>query len=186
MTDFQSTESGVAGRYASALFELARDESKLDEVEAGVNAVAAMIDGSEDLQRMMRSAVISAEDQQKAIAAVMAKAGISGYVASFVELAAKNRRIFAVPDMLKAFSVILARHRGETNAVVTSAEPLSDAALAALKTTLKDAMKKDVRIESRVDPSIIGGLIVRAGSRQIDSSLKTKLNSLKIALKEAG
>lgn len=186
MTDFQSFESGVAGRYASALFELARDEDKLAEVEAGVSALSALIAQSDDLQHMMKSAVISAEDQHNAIAAVMEKAQITGYVANFVRLAAKNRRLFAVPNMLKAFAQIAARHRGETSAVVTSAEPLTATAMTALKKALKDSLKKDVQIESRIDPSIIGGLIVRAGSRQIDTSLKTKLNSLKIALKEAG
>ncbi len=120
------------------------------------------------------------------IAAVLEKAEIGGHVASLIKVAAKNRRLFSVPDVITAFGRLLARHRGEVSAEVTSANPLSAAHLDELKSALKGSLDKDVALEAHVDPSLIGGLIVKVGSRMIDGSLRTKLNSLKIAMKEVG
>ncbi len=186
MADTHSLVSGVAGRYASALFDLAVEENSLKEVESGLNAFDGLLSESPDLMRLVRSAVFSADDQGRALQAVMDKAGIGGLVANFINLAARNRRAFALPDMVKAFRAIAADHRGEITADVTSAEPMSQANITALKAALKDQMGKDVTINAVVDPTLIGGLIVKVGSRMIDTSLKTKLNALKLAMKEVG
>lgn len=176
-----STE-GVAGRYAAALFDLAKDASKIGDVERDLNGFQKLLDESDDLVRMVRSPVISADDQGKALNAVLAKAGIGGLAANFLQLVTKNRRLFAVPDMIKAFRVFAARDRGEVTAEVASATPLSDAQVTALKATLKATVGKDVTLATQVDPSLLGGLVVKIGSRMVDSSLRTKLQSMKAAL----
>jgi len=186
VTDEPATVSGVAERYASALFELSRDEGTLDAVMADLDRFAALLAGSPDLARLVRSPVFTPEDQLRAIGAVLDRAGISGTVANFIRLAARNRRLFATPDMIVAFRRFLAEHRGEATAEVTSAEPLSPAHEAALREALGASTGKTVRIHSKVDPALIGGLVVKIGSRMIDTSLRTKLNSLRIALKEVG
>jgi F-type H+-transporting ATPase subunit delta len=178
--------SGMAGRYATALFELARDEKALDAVKADLDRFEALLAESNDLKRLVRSPVFSSEDQLKAVTAVLAKSGIGGIAANFVRLAAQNRRLFAVSDMVKAFRKLLARHRGEISADVTVAEKLSDAHLGALKDALKSITGgKDVDLNVKVDPAIIGGLVVKLGSRMVDTSLRTKLNAIKFAMKEA-
>ena len=173
---------GMAGRYASALFDLAKEASKIKEVEAGLNTFSAMLGESADLQRMVRSPVISTGDQAKAMSAIMAKAGITGLAANFFNLITRNRRLFAAADIIKGFHALAAKERGEVTAEVTSAVALSDAQLAELKTTLKASVGKDVALNARVDPSLLGGLIVKVGSRMIDSSLKSKLQNLKSSL----
>ena len=186
MATDEAMMASVAGRYASALFDLATEQNQVKPVEQSVIALQALLDESEDLRRLMRSPVFSADEQTKALEAVLAKAGISGLTANFVKLIAKNRRLFGVPDMIKAFRTLAARGRGEASAEVTSAIALNDAQMQQLKETMKISVGKDVAITSRVDPSILGGLIVKVGSRMIDSSLRTKLNSLKTAMKEVG
>ena len=186
VADKTSPVSNLAHRYASALFELAEDEKGLGELENDVGRFATLHDQSDDLQHFLRSPVYAAEEQVRAIGAVLDKAGITGTVANFIRVAAANRRLFAVPEMFTAFRKLLAEHRGEVAAEVTSAEPLSDKHLADLKAALKASLGKDVALDARVDPSLIGGLIVKVGSRMIDGSLKTKLNSLKLAMKEVG
>jgi F-type H+-transporting ATPase subunit delta len=181
-----SPESGVAGRYATALFELARDTDALAAVEADLKRFAGLVEESADLKRLVRSPVFSVDEQLRAISAVLDRAEIGGLVGNFIRVSAQNRRLFAVLDMIAAFSRLLARHRGEVSAEVTSAEPLSEARLGDLKAALKASLGKDVALETHVDPALIGGLIVRVGSRMIDGSIKTKLNSLKLAMKEVG
>lgn len=178
--------SGMAGRYATALFELALEANALDAVKADLDRFDAMITDSPDLLRLVRSPVFSAEDQSKALIAVLQQAGISGVAANFLKLVAANRRLFAVSDMLRGFRALVARHKGEVTAEVTVAEKLSDARLAEIKTTLKAVTGKDVQVDVNIDPTIIGGLIVKLGSRMVDSSLRTKLNSIKHAMKEVG
>ncbi|RVD34140.1 F0F1 ATP synthase subunit delta, partial [Mesorhizobium sp. M4A.F.Ca.ET.020.02.1.1] len=136
--------------------------------------------------RLINSPVFSSEDQAKAIAAIVAKAKLGGLAGNFLRVVAKNRRLFAVPGMIKAFRRIAADHRGEASAEVTSAHALTAAQETELKAALKGVAGKDVAITVTVDPSLLGGLVVKMGSRQIDTSLKTKLNSLKLALKEVG
>jgi F-type H+-transporting ATPase subunit delta len=176
---------GVAGRYASALFELANESSKLSDVEKDLVTFQGLLDESSDLVRLVRSPVIAADDQARAIAVIVDKAGIGGLAANFLKLVSSNRRLFVIQDIIKAYRTLAAKARGEIAAEVTSAVPLSDEQVAALKETLKASMGKDVTLQSRVDPSLLGGLIVKVGSRMIDSSLKTKLQNIKVALSEA-
>ena len=178
--------SGVSGRYATALFELARDEKSIDAVRADLDRFEALLNDSADLKRLVRSPVFSADTQSKALSAVLDKAGIAGISANFLKVLTANRRLFAVADVIRAFRALVARFKGEASAEVTVAETLSDRHLDALKTALKTVTGKDVTLNVKVDPSIIGGLVVKLGSRMVDSSLRTKLNSIKHAMKEAG
>ncbi len=178
--------SGVSGRYATALFELARDEKSVDAVRADLDRFEAMLADSADLKRLVRSPVFSAGEQSKALAAVLDKAEISGTSAKFLKVLTANRRLFTVTDAIRAFRALVAKFKGEATADVTVAEPLSDKNLDALKTALKTVTGKDVTLNVNVDPSIIGGLVVKLGSRMGDRSLRTKLNSIKHAMKEAG
>jgi len=178
--------SGVSGRYATALFELARDEKSIDAVKADLDKFDAMLSESADLKRLVRSPVFAADTQLRALSAVLDKAGITGVAANFLKVLTNNRRLFAVTDVIRAFGALVARFKGEASAEVTVAEPLSDKNLDALKAALKQVSGKDVTLNVKVDPSIIGGLVVKLGSRMVDSSLRTKLNSIKHAMKEAG
>src|SRR3979409_570686 len=178
--------SGVSGRYATALFELARDEKSIDAVKADLERFDTILAESADLKRLVRSPVFSADSQSKALTAVLDKAGISGISAKFLKVLTANRRLFAVSDVIRAFRALVAKFKGEATADVTVAETLSDRNLDALKTALKSVTGKDVALNVKVDPSIIGGLVVKLGSRMVDSSLRTKLNSIKHAMKEAG
>jgi F-type H+-transporting ATPase subunit delta len=180
------TPSGVAGRYATALFELALEAKALDKVENDLNRFGEALDAFEDLTRLVKSPVFTAEEQGKALAAILDKLKIEGLTKNFLLLVAKNRRLFATPDMLRAFRAMLARHRGETSAMVTAASKLTEGQVTALKQALKAALGKDVMLEERVDPSLLGGLVVKVGSRMVDTSLRTKLQSLKHAMKEVG
>jgi F-type H+-transporting ATPase subunit delta len=181
-----SQTSGIAERYATALFDLAEDDHALAELEADVGRFATLHDQSDDLQAFIRSPVYRAEEQVRVIEAVLKQSGIGGLVANFFKVVARNRRLDAAPEIIAAFRRLLAKRRGEVTAEVTSAEPLSDAHVAAIKDALKVSLGKDVTLDARVDPSLIGGLIVKVGSRMVDSSLKTKLSSLKLAMKEVG
>jgi F-type H+-transporting ATPase subunit delta len=175
--------AGMAGRYAAALFELAKDQQQIERVEADVKAFQSMLDGSDDLRRLVRSPVISADDQLRALTALLGKAGISGLTGNFFRLITRNRRLYAVGDILKTFRALLARERGEVNADVATAHALSPAQMQVLSDTLKASIGRNVQINTRVDPNLLGGLIVKVGSRMIDSSLRTKLNNLKVAMK---
>lgn len=186
MTDRSSSVSGVARRYASALFDLALEESALERVESELQSIDRMLDASDDLRRFVRSAVFSAGEQERAIAALADKAGIGGLTGNLLRLVARNRRLYALPGIIEAFREMAAQHRGEVTAEVTSAHPLSSDQVAALKAALKSKLDKDVTLETRVNPAIIGGLIVRVGSRMIDSSLRTRLMTVKTQLKEVG
>jgi F-type H+-transporting ATPase subunit delta len=178
--------SGMAGRYANALFELARDNKATDEVKADLDRFDAMIADSADLRRLVRSPVFDADSQLRALAAILDKAGIAGLAANFLRVITTNRRLFAVHDMIRAYRALVARHKGEVTAHVTVAEPLSDKNLDALKDALKSVTGgKDIDFDVNVDPAIIGGLVVKVGSRMVDTSLRTKLNAIKIAMKEA-
>ena len=186
MAGEDSTVSGMAGRYARALFELALDAKSVDAVKADVEKFDAMIAESADLLRLVRSPVFGAEEQTKALSAVLSKAGIDGLAANFLLFVASNRRLFAVRDMIRDFRKLVARWKGEVTAEVTVAEKLSDAHLDEIKNTLKSITgEKAVDLNVKIDPAIIGGLMVKLGSRMVDSSLRTKLNAIKHAMKEA-
>ena len=177
--------SGLAGRYATALFELASESKSLDAVANDLSRLRNLIAGSADLARLVRSPVFSREEQGRATDAVLARLGVNALTKNFVGLLAQKRRLFALPGIVAAFETLLANQRGEMSAEVTSAQALKPEQRTALAGTLKDALKRDVRIAERVDPTLLGGLIVKVGSRQIDSSLKSKLVRLERAMRGA-
>lgn len=177
--------SGMAGRYATALLELSLEQNAIEAVRADLDNLDRLITESADLRRLVRSPVFSSDEQVKAISAVLAKAGIGGLAGNFVRLVAQNRRLFAIQEMIRAFRALVARQRGEVAAQVTVAEPLGQKHLASLKEALTSVTGKEVDLNVKVDPAIIGGLIVKLGSRMIDTSLRTKLNAMKFAMKEA-
>lgn len=178
--------SGLAGRYATAIFELARDAGKLDAVAADLASLTAMLANSPDLVRLVRSPVLSRTEQGKAMAAILDRMNVQDLTRRFIGLAAAKRRLFLLPAMITIFNGLLAQFRGEITARVTSAHPLDKAQLDAIAAALKQTATRDVQIQADVDNSLLGGLIVRMGSRMIDSSLRTKLNNLQIAMKEVG
>ncbi len=178
--------SGMAGRYGNALFELARDEKAVDAVKADLERFDMLITDNPDLNRLVRSPVFGADEQLRALSAIFEKAGIKGLAANFLRVITTNRRLFAVRDMIRAYRTLVAHHKGEVVAEVTVAEKLSDKNLDALKSALKSTTGgKDIDFDVKIDPAIIGGLIVKVGSRMVDNSLRTKLNAIKIAMKEA-
>jgi F-type H+-transporting ATPase subunit delta len=176
----------MAGRYATALFELALETRALDAVRNDLEQFDTLVTESEDFSRLVRSPVFSADEQVRALAAVLERAGTGELATNFLKLVARNRRLFAVREMVKAYQALVDSHKGEITAQVTVADKLSESRLAELKDALKSVTGKDVRIDTRVDPAIIGGLVVKLGSRMVDSSLRTKLNAIKLAMKEAG
>lgn len=186
MADQSSSVSGVAERYASALFDLARDESSIEKIEGELSGISGLIDSSADFKRLVESPVFSAEEQEKAIGAVAGKAGIAGLTGNFLRLVARNRRLFALPGMISAFRAMAAKYRGEVTAEVTSAHALSEAQIESLKAALKGKLGKDVSLQARVNPALLGGLVVKVGSRMIDTSLRTRLMNIKTQLKEVG
>jgi F-type H+-transporting ATPase subunit delta len=175
--------SGVAGRYASALFGLASDQKAVPATAAALNSFQALMDESDDLQRLMKSPVFKVGSQMEAVTALATKAKISGLALNFLKLMCQNRRLAAVPSTIASFNTLVAQSKGETTAEITSAEALSAKQLADLKTALKSVTGSDVALVTKTDPAILGGLIVKVGSRMMDNSLRTKLNSLKVAMK---
>ena len=178
--------SGMAGRYATALFELALEGNALDAVKADLDRFDGLMTDNPDLMRLVRSPVFGVDEQERALTAVLDKAGITGLAAKFLQAVTANRRLFAASMMIRGFRALVAKHKGEVTAEVRVAEPLNDKNREALQSALKAITGKDVALDVRVMPEIIGGLIVKVGSRMVDSSLKTKLNSIKHAMKEAG
>jgi len=177
--------SGMAARYATALFDLAAEANAIDAVKADLDRFDALVAESADLTRLVRSPVFSADEQLHALGAVIERAGIGGLAANFLKLVTSNRRLFAVRDMIRAFRDLVARHKGEITAQVTVAEPLKNEHTEALRAALKSVSGKDVDLDIKIDPAIIGGLVVKLGSRMVDTSLRTKLNAIRHAMKEA-
>jgi F-type H+-transporting ATPase subunit delta len=178
--------SGVSGRYASALFELAGEMKAVDQVGAALDRFGALIDGSPDLQTLIRNPVFTAEEQVKAVTALMKQAGITGLAANFIGLVAQKRRLFALPGMIAGYRQLLADSKGIIRAEVTVAEQPSASQIKDIAAALKATAGKEVEIDLKIDPSLIGGLIVKMGSKMVDASLKTKLNSIRLAMKEVG
>ena len=176
----------MAGRYATALFELALEGNALDAIRSDLDRFEGLLKDSADLARLVRSPVFSSDDQLRALSAVLERAGIGGLAARFLKLVTQNRRLFAIRDMIRAYRALVARHNGEITAQVTLAEAPSEARLADIKGALRTVTGKDVALDVKVDPAIIGGLVVKVGSRMVDSSLRTKLNAIKHAMKEVG
>ena len=176
----------IARPYAQALFDLASSENELGAVEEGLEAISGLMRESPDFARFLRSPVISADAKAQAIEPILRDINVHPVVANFVRVVARNGRLFALPAIIKAFRELAAAARGEVTADVTSAVPLSEAQLSSLADTLTNKIGKTVTLNQHVDPSLIGGLRVKLGSRMIDSSLKTKLNAMQVAMKEVG
>jgi F-type H+-transporting ATPase subunit delta len=178
--------AGIADRYATALFELARDQGALDAVAADVGQIAALIAESDDLRRLLRSPVMRRAEQGRAVAALLERAGIGELTRRFVGVVAANRRLFALEVIITSFRAQLARFRGEVTAVVSSAQELSPAQREAVDRALLRILGSKVAIETRIEPALLGGLVVRVGSRMFDSSLQSKLQRLQLVMKGAG
>ncbi len=183
MAGDDSKAGGVAERYAAALYELADADKALDSVADDLRRLTAMFDESGDLKRLLTSPLIGRSEQSKAMTALLDKAGAGDLTRRFVQVVVRNQRGFALPGMAKAYLAELARRRGEVTAEVTVAQPLGEAQLQTLTETLRAAVGSKVRVETEVDPSLIGGLIVKVGSRMVDSSIKSKLQKLQLAMK---
>jgi F-type H+-transporting ATPase subunit delta len=178
-------EAGLAGRYALAVFELAQEERAVEAVAADFATLKQLMAESPDLTRLVRAAVFSREEQAAGMNGVLHRMEAAPLTRRFILLLASKRRLFALPDIIRAYSSLVAKQKGEMSAQVTSARPLSDDETAELKSILRSKLSKDVNLETRVDPSLLGGLIVKVGSRMIDSSLRTKLNGLRMAMRGA-
>jgi F-type H+-transporting ATPase subunit delta len=173
----------IANRYATALFELADDQSRLDEVAADLTRLVSSIDESQDLQRLVRSPILNRKDQGKAMTSVLEAMEVGELTKNFVGLIAQNRRLFALTDMVKGFLDELARRRGEVTAEVTAARSLSESQVAALQESLQRSLGGKVSISHEVDPTLIGGMVVKVGSQMVDTSLRTQVNKIQIAMK---
>jgi len=182
----QSITSSFAGRYATALFDLAKETGAVDAVVADLATFDALIDAHEDMQRFVRSPVFSAEDQVRALQPILDKIGVKGLAQKFLLLVATQRRLFAVRQMVKDLRQLVDQERGVVRATVTLAETPSSKALDAIKASLKDVAGAGAEIDLEIDPEIIGGIIVQIGSKMVDSSLRTKLNGIRTAMKEVG
>jgi F-type H+-transporting ATPase subunit delta len=182
----KASESGLAGRYAAALYELADEGKTLDAIAADLSALQAALDGSEDMRRLVRSPVIDRDAQWQAMSALLGKMDAHELTRDFLGVVTANRRLFALSGIIRAFLEELASRRGEVTAEVVTAHSLTDSQTKALEAELKKAVGGKVAIAARVDPSILGGLVVKVGSRMVDSSLRTQLQKLKIAMKGTG
>ena len=180
-----SGASGLAGRYAGALFDLAKDQGALDQVQTDLSGVKGLLSESVDLTRLIESPAISRDDQVKALTAVAQKAGAADLTTKFLGLIADKRRAFALPGIIDAYAALLADEKGEVQAEVASALPLTEAQAKDVQEKISKSVGKTVTMTQRVDPSLLGGLVVRVGSRMIDASLKTKLHQLELAMKGA-
>ena len=176
-------QASLAGRYATALFQLARDERKLDAVGKGLDWLRDALRDSEDLRRLIASPLVSREEALKAVRATAESMKLDPISSNFLGVLAQNRRLGQLPAVIRAFNLLAAAHRGETTAEVTSARPLNEDQVTALKSNLKGRLGRDVNVDLSVDPAILGGLVVKIGSQMIDGSIRTKLNTLAHAMK---
>ncbi len=179
----QHHAAGLAGRYATAIFELAQEEKSVETVERDFGTLKAMIAGSSDLSRFVRSPVFSRDEQAKGMKAVLGQMSAAPLTTRFVMLLAAKRRLFALADIIRAYEGLAAKLRGEVHAQVTSARALSDKETSELKAVLRNKLGREARLDASVDPSLLGGLVVKVGSRMIDSSLRTKLTGIRAAMR---
>jgi len=188
LSNKDSIIGGISGRYASALYELCTDmgETETNKIVSDMAALGLLIDSSADMQKLLKSPVISAEEQQAATSAIMSAVGLSALSANFVGLIVRKRRSMFLPSIIKQFAALVSESRNELVAQVIAATELSDAQIQEIKTVLSKALGKDIIVEAEIDDTLLGGLIVKAGSRMVDGSVKTKLNSLKQAMSEVG
>jgi F-type H+-transporting ATPase subunit delta len=179
----QAQETGLAGRYANAVFELAQEEKSVEAVERDFITLRTLIDQNPDLARLVKAPVFTRDEQSRTMNAVLEKMGAANLTNKFILTLAAKRRLFALGDIIRAYERLIAKLRGEVQAQVTSARTLSDAETAELKAILKSKLGRDPRLEAKVDANLLGGLVVKVGSRMIDSSLRTKLNSIRAAMR---
>jgi F-type H+-transporting ATPase subunit delta len=175
--------SGIAGRYATAIFELAVEEKAVEALERDFASLKAMIGESPELARLVKAPVFSREEQAQGMNAILHRMEAAPLTRRFVLLLASKRRLFALADAIRGFEALVAKMRGEVTAQVTSARALNDAEVTELKSLLKSKLGRDARLDAKVDPTLLGGLVVKVGSRMIDSSLRTKLNGLRAAMR---
>jgi F-type H+-transporting ATPase subunit delta len=178
--------TGLAGRYATALFQLANADKQLDQVAEDLLCLNSMINESKDLERLIRSPIISRKDQGRAMATILKRAGMCKLTLSFVGTIAKNRRLFSISEMIASYHNLLAYHLGEATAEVVTAMALTDKQIKQISVSLKKAIGSDVAIKAKVDESVLGGLIIKIGSQMVDGSLRTKLQQLRFAMKGIG
>jgi len=176
-------QASLSGRYAMALFELARDAKQIDAVSASLANIKTALAESEEFRQLTSSPLVSRDEAIKTTAALTSALKVDDLTAKFLGTLATNRRLGQLGAVIRAFNLLAAQHRGETTAIVTSAHPLDDEQVASLKAKLKAELKRDVALDLNVDPEILGGLIVKVGSRQVDGSIRTKLNTLAKAMK---
>jgi F-type H+-transporting ATPase subunit delta len=181
-----SPVSGVSGRYATALFELAEEAGRLEDVERQLGVLSQALSDSEDLRRLVASPLYSREDQGRAMAALCDAMEVGAPTKNLVGLMAAKRRLFALGEVIRDFNALLAQKRGVIGAEVRSAKPLTDAQRAALAKAVGEATGREIRLEEFVDESLIGGLVVKVGSRMVDTTVRARLNQLQTAMKEAG
>jgi F-type H+-transporting ATPase subunit delta len=177
--------SGVAARYASALFEVAQDAGSVEAVAGDLDRFGEVIEASPDLARLIRNPIFTAEEQERGVAAILSRVGIAGLTANFIRLVAAKRRLFALPDMIRSFRRLVSDAKGIVQAQVVLAERPSDAVMGDIEAALRDVAKAEVALDVKIDRSLIGGMIVKIGSRMVDASVRTKLNSIRLSLKEA-
>ncbi|HUA50986.1 MAG TPA: F0F1 ATP synthase subunit delta [Candidatus Sulfotelmatobacter sp.] len=178
--------SGLAGRYAAALYDIAETAGTLDAIANDLRGVRAMIEESDDLRRLLASPVVDRGDQAKAMRALLERAGVGDLTLRFVGVVTDNRRLFVLPAIIDAYLRRLAERRGEVVAHVSSAAPLSEGQLARVTETLRRSLGAKVVVDLKVDAGLIGGLVVRVGSKLVDDSLRTKLMRLQLAMKGVG
>ncbi|MCB2135891.1 MAG: F0F1 ATP synthase subunit delta [Rhodobacteraceae bacterium] len=186
MSEPASISAGIAARYATAVFELARDDKGLKALESDVTALDAALGASEDLRGLIASPVFSRDEQSKAVAAIAAKMKLSPVLANTLGLMAANRRLFVLPQLLASLQAMIAEEKGEVTADVTAAQSLTKAQADKLAASLKKTFGKTVKLNLAVDESLIGGLVVKVGSKMIDTSIRSKLAALQNTMKEVG
>ncbi|MCR9126665.1 MAG: F0F1 ATP synthase subunit delta [Rhodobacteraceae bacterium] len=186
MSEPASISTGIAERYATAIFEIAQDNNNLDGLEAGVNDLATALAESADLRDLISSPVIARSEQRGAITEIAARMGLDTVLANALSLMADKRRLFVLPQLLTALRAQIAEARGQVTADVTSAQALTAEQSDKLAAVLSASVGKDVTINAAVDESLIGGLVVKVGSKMIDTSIRSKLDSLQNAMKEVG
>jgi F-type H+-transporting ATPase subunit delta len=181
-----SISSGIAERYATAIFEISKENKSLAKLESNIADLTAALDESADLRTLISSPIVSREDQERAIAAVGKKMALEDVIQNGLSVMAQKRRLFVLPQMIAQLRAMIADDKGEVTADVVSAKPLTQAQSDKLAKTLKANIGKEVNINATVDESLIGGLVVKVGSKMIDTSIRSRLNSLQNAMKEVG
>ena len=179
----QQHQGGIAERYATAILELAQEEKSVETIERDLANLRQIISESADLARFVGSPIFSRADHIKGMKAVLGTIDASALTTRFVLTLASKRRLFALSDIIRAFQAQLAKIRGEVDAQVTSARALSDSEISELKAVIKSRLGRDPRLDAKIDSSLLGGLVVKVGSRMIDSSLRTKLNGIRLAMR---